>query len=737
MKNYQLYRTNPKLGGQVAWNLILEDNGGKLYVKQFDLTPISPYVNFKYGQNEDILNYTHQENLRSLYKEIKGQFYDSCINPQLKTVYPLIDDAIPTRDNSLDLGCSRISFERYGKQLQFLCPVWLEKFGENDVLKFEIVIGKQTDNGYTEISSKFIELSKNDIENHNKFIQYWKNYIHDLSNGENYIGDDVMYINMSDKYATVTGLDIESGDIVTRDISELVDNLCERERPLMETDFMLIDNFHTTQMITKQLFNFNLIFSMSDIVTSVLGNALLDDDFDIKVNVFVNDEILEMKSFNNDYSKQRKFKNVLNYLHDVDYIENIHDNKLNPDICHWVLADNTKYVFNLYSGFSTIYPYFYRYSPNYWETDVKNYPNVLNWCKHSEVGNIDEMMTDAIVNKDFSEFNPSKQFAENTRFDDGKISKELPTEYLKTYTISGIRDLERDINVLDTYHVNYIIITYNENLEFIAYSKEDALNHLSEIGNQYLIFVETTMTEHYILFAGEHNEDMLSYKLSSGVIDVIYNYYIEENFNAIHDIRHAVIEPKVLYLYNTVSIKIADSPWTGTDEIYYVKNNNESTIVIRYDGKIRPMFSNFEDLVWYKKRYMTPEQFNNDPVFSKEQSQGFLPNYPSVGYFDLEFVEDNYDKKNEYKWFDKCRVFSLMDKIHSKLLSKNIQDSYYNNDDLVKIVLKKTYPNLWEKYSDYLFSIYQAYVDYEYDQPMYDPQTYKFNYVYTIKLTLK
>lgn len=764
MNNYQLYRTNAKLGGQVAWNLVLEDTAsGKLTVKYFDLTPISPNVNYRYGQNRDCVRYSHQENLRTLYKEIKGQFYDAVIDPRLTTIYPILDeDDKITWDNSLDMGCSRISLSRYGKQLQVFCPLWLEDFKKDDVLSFEVSLytySKENSSTVENVlSSKRLSLKlRNDNSYHDRFVNYFKNYLNDIIKSD-IIGDDVLNINITEKFASVHGLDIKTGKLASKDISTLVPNLFDRERPLMETDFMLIDNYHTSTMIAKQLFNFNLVFDIADLVSNTMNNMLNDNEFFIKVDVYKNGQQLEKRSFNNNYSSLERpnvdFGEVFKYLQDDRCIDTIRDNKLAPDICHWTLNDNDNYIFNVYPGFGTTYDMFYKDAPNYWEYDAAKYPNVLNWINNFKIDNFDSVLTDIIFKPSFTTFDPDSTFVENTRIDTAKITEETEKEYLASFVIEGSSRRTQDVNsVINSLRTNnltdYVFLVPNNDEVTVFVSnvstifKEDCeriSGHEDSVNQHgFVVFSLTHMTNRYILVANQMDQNLLSFKWMSKVIPVLRQCFKEENnsVKTIDNILKALEIPKFIYLYNSLGIKRADSPWVETKEIYYVKVNNKSNIVIRYDGKIKPMFSAFDDLVMYRVRKMTAEEFSSDPAFQKDRTQGFLPNYPSVSYFNLEYLnEDNYYKNNEYKWFSNSLVFNIVSNISVKIYSKHLSH-YYTNDELVEKVLTETYPNLSSKYLPYLRSLYNVDISYEYDEPAWNPITNQFDYVYTVKLELK
>ena len=437
MNNYQLYRTNPKLGGQVAWNIVLDGTGGELKVRDFSLAPYSPYAKFAYNEDRDWLRYSHQENVSHLYGLTKGTFYDPCIDSRLTGCYPLLDEIDP-KNKAEDFGASRIPYKRYGKQFSLLCPVWLEDFGKGDSLRFEFILRptpvKESKYAYRfrtntegeEVviaqSSFTIKPSEIDgLDNQTRFETYFTNYVDyissDYDDGSRIIGDDIINITIENvdntpvEYGSVTGLHVSSGNIVTKDITDFIPNLYERERPVMETDSLIQSNIYNNELIVKQLFNFNFAFNLSDISNTAMTRLIgVGGKVDVDVKVYITrdggETLLERKVFDSNYvyiDKNREDNafdasevytteqlnkyidaraNVYGYLLDARCVDLIKHNKLSQYIHHWSLTDNNDYLFNLYRGFasSNSSEHFYKTAPNYWETDANHYPNALNWC---------------------------------------------------------------------------------------------------------------------------------------------------------------------------------------------------------------------------------------------------------------------------------------------------------------------------------------------------------------------
>lgn len=402
-QNYQLYRTNPRLSGQIKWNLILEPNKRDLMVNGFYLTPISKNIPFLV-QDKNLLNYKHEENVKNMFHSISNSFYDSTskifIDNSLSTMSNIFEKDY---DDEYEMGCRRASYQMYNKQFEFFCPVWLETIDGDLNFQFEI---------YPSLTSKTPMQIKNLILKqdmmytmfHNKFVNYFNNYVKymGLSSDSNYKGsDDLIYIDLNKNKSYITGLNASTGINGIKNLPHLAHNLTNRERPLLDFDNLIISNFESNKMITKQLFNFSFFFNIEDLVPNNFLHMIYGDKFIIKVKVGMNDKFLELKDFYSNYNfipnkycnydsmvefeksitdehiinvnfksiydKSKTLKgfdmdqnwseridNVLSYLQDYNYIDHIDKNKLTQPIIHWSLADNNDYIFNLYNGFGGI-----------------------------------------------------------------------------------------------------------------------------------------------------------------------------------------------------------------------------------------------------------------------------------------------------------------------------------------------------------------------------------------------
>ena len=212
MNNFQLYRTNVLLGGQMKMDLIVDSHKSELVVSDFHLRPISNNIIYSKQFANNLLNNLHQDNVKLFYKSIQSNFYKSGLDSKYNDTYPVLcneDEIIDAYSNIYDMGCKRIeSYKLYDKQFEFFCPLWLEKI-DGDI-EFKISI-KPVINKNLVLASKSLNISKDklDVLTHNKFVKYFESYINDanLKNGD----DTLINIEFAKNNFSIAGLNVESG----------------------------------------------------------------------------------------------------------------------------------------------------------------------------------------------------------------------------------------------------------------------------------------------------------------------------------------------------------------------------------------------------------------------------------------------------------------------------------------------------------------------------------------------
>ena len=167
MKNYKLYSTNLLLGGNMKYDLILNKNT----INDIHITPLAELTSYNKYIDENLLNYTHQENLSRYYKNNIDSFYEDGIDPLLKSNWPIKSDIdfIKNYDDTFIMGAKRAHYSVYNKQCEVLVPLWLEQV-------------KKSLNIYIKLkdASKSYVMGSIEVPVIGGDFDYFKNYIDDI-----------------------------------------------------------------------------------------------------------------------------------------------------------------------------------------------------------------------------------------------------------------------------------------------------------------------------------------------------------------------------------------------------------------------------------------------------------------------------------------------------------------------------------------------------------------------------
>jgi hypothetical protein len=482
---YQLAKTSPLITGQVKINMIM--NGNKVVDIQY--VPLSNYIPFAYNNPIDVLNYTHGENVKSLYKKISGQFFKDVQNPKLSVKqlhrYDTLRDE--TRDFTYEMGMKRMEYQRYNKQFEFFCPFWCDDTTDFDKLKFVISIKNVLPNNPEKERIVFSKV----IEFDDKIKQYLKNIYPSLGlQGKN---SEILYINFNEMQSHIKGLNVSNGNVQTVDTSYVVNNLLMRERPVLETDNMLVSLFGSNKIISTQFFNFSFVFNIEDLLPINFMKSFISERINIYVDMYLEDNEEKIKNnkievkdlytnyefipkydiYTSKYSNKKDDKhNVLSYLSDNKCIELINKNKIIQSTFHWVLQNNTSSIFNLYNGFAPL------------NNDEEKCTAISN--------DATDMFTD-IFNLDKNPYGVFKY----TNFVSNDLNIISLTELLNTESIYSTFDLsEENIRKKDYQFLGNILINnskvveYKSNLsenDLIIYPNYDINKKISDIDNNYIL----------------------------------------------------------------------------------------------------------------------------------------------------------------------------------------------------------------------------------------------------------
>lgn len=347
---YQLAKTSPLLTGQVKMNLIL--NGDTITDIQY--TPISKHIKFNYANPVDVLNYSHIENIKMLYEKIADNFYKPITNPKLSTqhLYKFSGSIDDTHENAYEMGMKRCEYRRFKKQFEFFTPIWCDSKDDLTNLQFELCF--EDPKTHKQIFKKILNMGPQ-----------IKAYITSCWASEKDKDDNLIYIDFK-KYESYTqGINVEKGIFETKDTSYILKTLTEQERPVLETDNTICNLFSANKLIVPQIFNFNIVFGLEDILPITMLKSFVFEEGNAYINVYVNKTLVHVKDFYTNYESiprydiekgvYNKESNVLDYAKDYKCVQLLDKNKLVQSTIHWALRDNTESIFNLYNGFAPKY----------------------------------------------------------------------------------------------------------------------------------------------------------------------------------------------------------------------------------------------------------------------------------------------------------------------------------------------------------------------------------------------
>lgn len=773
MNNLQLYRTDILLSGQIKFDIIIKKIGNDIIVDNFNISTIDNLSGYNNFTNKNVLSVPLQTKIQQVYSQISDSFYDYNPNPQLSSMWPIIysDDNLDPHEGIFERGCKRMSYSKYNTQFEFFTPLWLENISKDDEISFKIDILSLNKNV---IYTDTLSLTKKGYDFHDKFIDYLYNYFQ-------YIGidtgnDDVMSVDLYGSSAHIKGLDVSTGLLQNINIPSLVSNLTSRERPLMEFDNMLIENFKNYHIIATQLMNLNICFNISDIIPEMFCDMMKGGQFYIDIETYINSKgeknILEKKDFFSNYDFIKKIQcgptniidmyvskssedsnkiisneiNVLNYLRDYDHIDLINKNKIIQNIIHWSLVDNNEYILNTYEGFSG-------YS-------VDDNGNIIN---HSRLYN----NTPDLLNKEYFISLNNTGWANLTEFiktQDSEIFEDLIKHNLidlkgkKSAWITFASDTvwvnNIKYNVLeDTDKTVDIAIIYNNisghtcsNWWDEGFFGEDITNNSINICKDNLYFtIEHVLNGYYRVYIYSDN---ISYLTFANVLNILKDIYKENNIlQHIYKFMLSVdnsSNPNIITIGSGIGIMRADSPSLKSSEITYYKVNNFTNNILRYSGKIKPTFISPDDIYFNYIYYKKIIQDYKLSKFFKYYSTKYTPTFPSLGYYS--FDKEKLDYNNplwdfaEYSWYDTNKIYILTPEIHTTLFSSVDSEGNYISIKTLIYQYIKNYYNLY-KDEDYIFSLYDYKISYDYvykeDGKSIAVENDKIKYKYDVYLTLK
>ena len=229
-------------------------------------------------------------------------------------------------------------------------------------------------------------------------------------------------------------------------------------------------------------------------------------------------------------------------------------------------------------------------------------------------------------------------------------------------------------------------------------------------------------------------------------IKIVANFQktiFEEKLKLIKELLENKIESSIILLDKSLLYDYIDSPNNKSNEIYYIKDDNTSNYVIRYDGKIKPTFVDNRNTIFYKD-YINENELGTS-IYAKYGKLKYEPLYPSIDYcaikkssnIDYTYLpEDIYNNDYEYSWFNNSKCLMLNPKITFKYNTKdNTKVNGIKKLDEIIVDKLKEYYNIEDNDITKLNYIKNLY---EYTNNLeYYSNTDINDYIYNITLTLK
>lgn len=754
----QLAHTTPYLGGQVRLDIILDYVSGEgVHTTDLFVAPLSEQISFIDDRERKFLLSDHTENIKYLYNKIQGDFFvdKSKFNNANHWLYnpEYLQD---TYDHSYQMGARRMRYQRYDKQFSFLCPIWIESEDDLDNLIFKVAV-------------------KGDIRQRTSMIQTFclsddiKEYLKTYLKGVN---SDLFKMSFEHNSIYITGCEVNTGTILTKDVSYTFKNLLKRERPLMEFDNLIVNTFVNNNIIARQLINLNFVFNVEDLMPASISNTTFLNDWNIELDLYKSSKKVPLKDIWTNYEFISGYTidragghidnnvNVLDYLEDYNCVDMLYSNKVTRPLFHWCMIDNPEFIYNFYNGFS---PWcddgqcegMYCNQPDLRNDVFSLAKNNMNWCK------IHDLFDATVLEEDVAYINRSEEnftkipinndnvgdviWINNNKFDYASFSKDcgvycegvehtyvniVYTNRMMSKTLFEDEYRQMNLPLGDAVYMD----NYGNDGNFI-------IVYDSKIGEDEL---QNSIYDHYITFAiMQSQEDMATAKYIVDNDMTFASSAITSQYTIIRNFLKYWIEPYQIVFNQSLLTKPIESPIKGTKEFSYIKeNDNFYTYLYRYDGKLRPIFIDTHD----NKNYVScvkqwlKKDLNSESVqnYNKLLNTGYDPNYPSVGYYALDTetcdieqwptLYNHQDYKGEVTWFNKNKLMFLP---IERTITYITDSGPIDENDVWNLLNNEVFGGI-DWFDAYIKPLYEYTLDFDYVN-----KTSLKDIIYTIKYILK
>ena len=621
---YQLAKTSPALSGQVRWDICLKYGETSPIVDSLHIVPLSDNIIYNESNSRNTYNYSHAENVSRLYKMTSDLFYAPVRNINMDDMIYNFGYTIDPFDRSYDMGMKRMRYKRYNRQFSFLCPVWISEQIDYSKLEFYITVQNSKRHHDGPITTPY----KTKLKLSEQMIDYITQYMNS-SIPSDATSDDLINICFDPVNVYITGLQVNASKITTKDVTPILNNLIDRERPVMEFDNMILRLFEQYKIIAHQLINFNLVFDIDDICPEYVANRLHSEDVNVIIEVAYDGNIFDLKDLYSNYtyiptyairdkvnnkwvySDYTPNENVLSYLKDHLSKELSHTNKTVQSIFHWSLLENPEFIYNMYNGFSPIYndgDGTYRIIGRYYDqanigvSNASILDNNLNWCKHYSLSPRDSNyeIVDALTL-------PGTDKLTKFKLKHGVI------------WIGSDKYIIPDDAVIPNESYGLCNITYNNVSQIPS-------GCVSIADGQLYIYKADTSTSTNIAFLSDTSDNL--------TLANIYNILLnDQTVDIPEEVKDLITEVKdlitILYnnwqapykidFYKSIQPSLVQFDNKYAQVVNYGKiDNSFHTYVYRYTGKIIPCFIDMNDDIRYNYDFYYKQYSNTEDEFTKE-----------------------------------------------------------------------------------------------------------------------
>lgn len=602
---YPLEHTNVALSGQIKFDIYLKKDSMNIYTTDLKISPVSENVPFSYENGvRDILK-SHKYNLKKMRTLLGDMFYETY--PNINSNYFLPDGTKKESrfDWQYEAGFRRASYKKYGKQMMFFLPLWIEKKEDLGDLFEGLSIGI---NGYEE-PIIFSEDMKN----------YFKDWFDVKNDTEKQEEQFLMNIDLSKYTAFIYGTDIEDGIDKKVDISDIVKTLRDRERPLIEQNNLLTSQFKANHLIVKQLVNLNFVFDPYDVLNEFIGPKVGEE---LKVDVIYskNNKKVPYKDFyfNNCEIPQMVIKEpfLTEKIADETIFQNtkedlVYDfalvNKIAPTIVNWSCFLTEPRFFNLCSEFAyddlngnkSELPLFLSNFANQSDT---LFNNIYNFCKVGKwpVGDDGEQL-------DFTEIksvlNLSVGKLDSDGYKDTVIQSSFSTRIDTDYVYRGNK-------IAGIGSGKYKEICFR----ILVYESEEELFEMCQAADS-----SDTKKVKTLIISTETISHLINFKAFTDRL-----VSVDSDFEGWYEKVVDANKLKTFIMKKSISSKI--HPCSNKDLVAYdlYKNDHTHIVVRRFDGNIYPLLIDVDDEMLYNKYYIYRTADETDNGYF---GQHLWPNY--------------------------------------------------------------------------------------------------------------